>query len=60
MNSSTPPDARVSRRVFLAAAAAVSAAGYLQIPSAPAATAATAATVVASEPRPHNTLLGLL
>lgn len=57
MNSSTPPDARVSRRVFLAAAAAVSAAGYLQIPSAP---AATAATVVASEPRPHNTLLGLL
>ncbi|WUJ75484.1 hypothetical protein OG809_19910 [Kribbella soli] len=60
MNSSTPPDARLSRRVFLAAAAAVSAAGYLQIPSAPAATAATAATVVASEPRPHNTLLGLL
>ncbi|RZU15807.1 hypothetical protein EV645_3345 [Kribbella rubisoli] len=60
MTSSTPPDARVSRRVFLAAAAAVSAAGYLQIPSAPAATAATAATVVASEPRPHNTLLGLL
>jgi hypothetical protein len=60
MNSSTPPDARVSRRVFLAAAAAASAAGYLQILSAPAATAATAATVVASEPRPHNTLLGLL
>lgn len=57
MNSSTPPDARLSRRVFLAAAAAVSAAGYLQLPSAP---AAAAATVVASEPRPHNTLLGLL
>ncbi|MGW6194647.1 hypothetical protein ACWF0M_00735 [Kribbella sp. NPDC055110] len=52
MNSSTPPDARLSRRVFLAAAAAVSAAGYLQLPSTPAAAAAA--------PRPHNTLLGVL
>ncbi len=56
MNSSTPPDARLSRRVFLAAAAAVSAAGYLQLPSTPA-----AATVAAGPaPRPHNTLLGVL
>lgn len=53
MNSSTPPDARVSRRVFLAAAAAVSAAGYLQLPGTPALAAAPA-------PRPHNTLLGVL
>ncbi|WP_410791122.1 hypothetical protein [Kribbella sp. C-35] len=54
MNSSTPPDARLSRRVFLAAAAAVSAAGYLQLPSTPAVAAADPA------PRPHNTLLGVL
>lgn len=56
MNSSSPPDARLSRRVFLAAAAAVSAAGYLQLPSTPAAAA------VAADPaaRPHNTLLGVL
>ena len=56
MTSSTPPDARLSRRVFLAAAAAVSAAGYLQLPRTPAAAA------VAADPalRPHNTLLGLL
>ena len=57
MNSSTPPDARVSRRIFLAAAAAVSAAGYLQLPSTPAAAAAVAADPA---PRPHNTLLGVL
>lgn len=54
MNSSTPPDAGLSRRAFLAAAAAVSVAGYLQIPSAPVAAA------MASEPRPHRTLLGVL
>ena len=61
MNSSTPPDARLSRRVFLAAAAAVSAAGYLRLPSTPAA-AAIAAKAVAADPapRPHNTLLGVL
>jgi len=53
VNSSTPPDARVSRRIFLAAAAAVSAAGYLQLPSTPAHAATQA-------PRPHNTLLGVL
>ena len=56
MNSSTPPDARLSRRVFLAAAAAVSAAGYLQLPSTPAA----AVLAAAPAPRPHNTLLGVL
>ncbi|MEJ1109430.1 MULTISPECIES: hypothetical protein [unclassified Kribbella] len=56
MNSSTPPDARLSRRVFLAAAVAVSAAGYLQLPSTPAAAAVTADLA----PRPHNTLLGVL
>lgn len=56
MNSSTPPDARLSRRVFLAAAAAVSAAGYLQLPSTPAA----AAVAADPAPRPHNTLLGVL
>jgi len=56
VNSPTPPDARLSRRVFLAAAAAVSAAGYLQLPSTP-----TAAAVAADPaPRPHNTLLGVL
>ncbi|WP_329000116.1 hypothetical protein OHA18_37505 [Kribbella sp. NBC_00709] len=59
MISSTPPDARLSRRVFLAAAAAVSAvsaAGYLQLPGSP-----TAAAVAADPaPRPHNTLLGVL
>jgi hypothetical protein len=53
VNASTPPDARLSRRVFLAAAAAVSAAGYLQLPSTPAIAADPA-------PRPHNTLLGVL
>ena len=58
MNSSTPPEPRLSRRVFLAAAAAVSAAGYLQIPSTPA--VAAAAAVASEEPRPHNTLLGVL
>lgn len=57
MNSSTPPDARLSRRVFLTAAAAVSAAGYLQLPRAPAVAAAVAAD---QAPRPHNTLLGVL
>ncbi|MER7243867.1 hypothetical protein [Kribbella sp. NPDC000426] len=55
MNSSTPPDARLSRRVFLTAAAAVSAAGYVQLPRTPA-----AAVVATVESRPHNTLLGLL
>jgi hypothetical protein len=54
VNSSTPPDARLSRRVFLAAAAAVSAAGYLQLPGTP------AAATVDLAPRPHNTLLGVL
>ena len=57
MNSSTPPDARLSRRVFLTAAAAVSAAGYLQLPRTPALAAAVAADPA---PRPHNTLLGVL
>lgn len=56
MNSSTPPDARLSRRVFLAAATAVSAAGYLRLPSTP----AVAAVAAAPAPRPHNTLLGVL
>ena len=56
MTSSTPPEARLSRRVFLAAAAAVSAAGYLQLPTTPAA----AAVAEVSAPRPHNTLLGVL
>lgn len=56
MNSSTSPDARLSRRVFLAAAAAASAAGYVQLPRTPAA----AAVVVTVESRPHDTLLGLL
>ncbi|WP_165552992.1 hypothetical protein [Kribbella speibonae] len=52
MNSSTP----LSRRVFLAAVAAVSAAGYLQRTSTPA-----AAAVTADPPsRPHDTLLGVL
>ncbi|HWD79355.1 MAG TPA: hypothetical protein VG497_10735 [Kribbella sp.] len=55
MNSSTSPEAHLSRRVFLAAAVAVGAAGCLQIPGPPA-----AAAVSSEEPRPHNTLLGLL
>ena len=57
MNSSTAPDARLSRRVFLVAAAAASAATCLQLPSTPAVAAGTAA---ASAPRPHRTLLGVL
>lgn len=56
MNSSTPPDARLSRRLFLAAAAAASAAGYLQLPRTPAA----AAVATDPAPRPHHTLLGVL
>jgi len=56
VNSSTPPDARLSRRVFLAAAATVGAAGYLQLPRTPAVAAVTADLA----PRPHNTLLGVL
>lgn len=43
----------LSRRVFLAAAAAASAAGLLQLPGTPAVAATPA-------PRPHNTLLGVL
>ncbi|MFF0269046.1 hypothetical protein [Kribbella sp. NPDC004536] len=57
MNSSTPPYARLSRRALLTAAAAVGAAGYLQLPRTPAAAAVVVATPA---PRPHNTLLGLL
>jgi hypothetical protein len=56
VNSSPPPDARLSRRVFLAAAAAMSAAGYLPLPRTPAA----AAVGADPAPRPHNTLLGVL
>lgn len=56
MNSSTPPAARLSRRVFLAAAAAASTAGYLQLSRTPVA----AAEAVAPAPRQHRTLLGLL
>ncbi|GAA1145031.1 hypothetical protein GCM10009630_49640 [Kribbella jejuensis] len=52
MNSSDP----LSRRVFLAAVAAVSAAGYVQLPRTPAA----AAVATNPAPRPHNTLLGVL
>lgn len=52
MNSSNP----LSRRVFLAAAVAVGAAGRLQLPSTP----ATAAVAADPAPRPHNTLLGVL
>ena len=52
MNSSNP----LSRRVFLAAAVAASAAVCLRLPSTPAA----AAVAANSAPRPHNTLLGVL
>ncbi|GAA1585039.1 hypothetical protein GCM10009804_46640 [Kribbella hippodromi] len=56
MTSSTPPDSRLPRRVFLAAAAAAVTAGYLQHSRTP----ASAAVVVTPAPRPHNTLLGVL
>ncbi|MFC6156509.1 hypothetical protein [Kribbella jiaozuonensis] len=60
MNSPTPPGAGLSRRVFLAAAAAVSVAGYLRLPSTPAAAAVATDLAADPAPRPHNTLLGVL